>query len=160
FRNLATLDIGFDRNQVYLVNVGLGRAKVPQEQFRATYDRIEERLRTLPGVASAAQSIRTPLGNMSWNNFVHSDVPNPPVGEDAAVWMNFVSPSYFDTLHTPLLAGRNLNNSDTAHAPPVAVINETMARQIFPGVNPIGRTFRVEGEARKLEAPVEVVGVV
>jgi predicted permease len=160
FRNLATLDIGFDRNHVLLVNIGLANAKVPKDQFRSTYDRIEASLRAQPGVASAAQSVRTPLGLMTWNTNLHSDVPNAPQGDDALAWFNFVSPEYFETLRTPLLAGRNLTRSDTAGAPAVAVINQSLARRFFPGVNPVGRTFQIEGEARKLEPPVEVVGVV
>jgi predicted permease len=160
FRNLATLDIGFDRNHVLLVNVGLATAKVPKEQYGSTYDRIEERLRAQPGVISAAQSMRTPLGLMSWNTDVRSDAPNAPQGDDALAWFNFVSPEYFETLRSPLLAGRNLSRSDTAKSPRVAVINQSLARRFFPGVNPVGRTFQVEGEGRKLEPPVEVVGVV
>ena len=64
-------------------------------------------------------------------------------------------------MRTPLLAGRNFNRADTSSPRrAVAVINQTLARRFFPGLNPVGRTFRVEGEARKLEPPVEVVGVV
>jgi predicted permease len=160
FRKLATLDIGFDRDHVQLVNVGLANAKVPTDQYRSTFDLIEAALRAQPGVVSAAQSVRTPLGTMSWNTDLHSDVPNAPRGDDAVAWFNFVSPEYFETLRTPLLAGRNLSRSDTATAPPVAVINQTLARRFFPGVDPVGHTFRVEGEARELLPPVEVVGVV
>ncbi len=91
---------------------------------------------------------------------MQSDAPNRPTGDDALTWFNFVSPGYFETMHTPLLAGRNLSAADTSKSTPVAVINQAMARRFFPGLNPIGRTFRVEGEARKLEPPVQVVGVV
>jgi len=160
FRNLATLDIGFDRNHVLLVNVGLTNAKVPKSRYPGTYEQIEQSLRGLPGVVSAARSYRTPLSNMEWNTNVQSDVPRPPAGDDALVWFNFVSAAYFDTLRTPVLAGRNFSSADTSGSAPVAVINQAMARRFFPGLNPIGRIFRVEGEARKLEPPVEVVGVV
>ena len=160
FWNLSGLDIGFDRNHVLLVNAALSPAKVPQEQYRATYDAIEAALRAQPAVSATASSVMTPLSNGEWNTNVRSDAPNPPAGDDALAYFNFVSPSYFDTMRTPLLAGRNLNSSDTAKSTPVAVIDQTMAQRFFPGLNPIGRTFRVEGEARKLEPPVEVVGVV
>ena len=160
FRNLATSDIGFDRDHVLLINVGMATTQVPKEQYGPIYDQIEASLRALPGVTSAAQSERTPLSSYTWNTFVHSDVPNTLTGDDTLAWFNFVSPWYFDTLHSPLLAGRNLNEGDRSGAPPVAVINQTMARKFFPGVNPVGHTFQVEGEARKLEPPVEVVGLV
>ena len=63
-------------------------------------------------------------------------------------------------MRTPLLAGRNFDSGDSTHTPPVAVINQTLARRFFPGVNPIGRTYRAEGEGRRLDPVVEVVGVV
>jgi len=160
FWNLASLDIGFDRRHVLLANVGLATTGIPAAQYRATYDRIEAALRLLPGVESAAQSVRTPLSNFEWNTFVVSDAPHPPTGDDSLVWFDWVSPTYFGTLRTPLLAGRGFNAGDTAGSPAVAVINQTMARKFFAGVNPVGRTFRVAGEARRLEPPVEVVGIV
>ena len=162
FWNLASLDIGFDRNHVLLVNVNLTKtnATVPKAEYVATYDQIESSLRALPNVVSAARSMMTPLSNTEWNTLVHSDVPQSLVGDEALAYFNFVSPTYFETLRSPLLAGRNFDRSDTGTSPPVAVINQAMARRFFPGLDPVGHTFRVEGEARKLEPPVEVVGVV
>jgi predicted permease len=160
FRNLVTLDTGFDRNHVLLVSVDLASAKVPKDQYHSTFDRMENSLRAQPGVVSAAQSIITPLGNTARNAILHSDAPHAPTGADAIAWGNFVSPEYFETLRTPLLAGRNLARSDTAAAPPVAVIDQSLARRLFPGLDAVGRTFRAEGEGGKLEPPVEVVGVV
>jgi len=160
FRNLATLDIGFDRNQVLLVDANMTKAHLPPEEYAEMYDRIADRLRALPGVIAASRSWMTPLSNVEWNTNVVSDVPNPPVGDDALAYFNGVSPTYFETLRTPMLAGRNFNSGDTAASPQVAVINQTLARRFFPGVNPVGRTFRAEGEARQLEPPVEVVGIV
>ena len=160
FRKLATLDIGFDRHQVLLVNANLATAQVPKAHYRATYDEIETRVRALPGVVSTSRSMITPLEGSEWNTNIRSDVPNPPAGDDALAYFNSVSPTYFDTLRTPMLVGRNFNRADTDSSPQVAVINQTLARKFFAGLNPLGRTFRVEGEARKLEPPVEVVGIV
>jgi putative ABC transport system permease protein len=157
FRNLATLDLGFDRSQVLLVHVTLPKGHAPSD---APYGEIETRLRTLPGAVNAARSWNTPLSNMEWNTNIVSDVPHPPQGDDALVYFNMVGNTYFDTMRMRLLAGRDFNIGDTASSAAVAVINETLARRFFPGLNPVGRTFRVEGEARKLEPPVEVVGVV
>jgi putative ABC transport system permease protein len=159
FHNLATLDIGFDRNQVLLVSANLTKSNLPA-QSSTIFDRIETRLRTLPGVVSVGQSRMTPVSSFEWNTYIHSDMPNPPAGEDPLAYFNSISPTYFDTLRTPMLAGRNLTRADTVTSPQVAVINQTLARRFFPGVNPIGRTFRAEGEARKLDPPVEVVGIV
>ena len=159
FRNLATADIGFDPAHLLLVNVNLFTAKTPPSEYTATYDRIGAQLRALPGVVSGARSMLTPLGNSEWNTSIHSDVPHPIVGGDNTVYFNFVDRYYFATLRTPLLAGRDFNSSDSAKSQPVAVINQTLARRFFPGVNPVGHTFRPEGAGRKLLPPVEVIGV-
>ena len=160
FRNLATTNVGFEPEHVLLVNVNLFTAKTPMSEYTATYDRIEAQLRALPGVVSAARSMMTPLGNSEWDTDIHSDVPHPTAGENAnQVYFNFVDRYYFATLRTPLLAGRDFNSSDSAKSLPVAVINQTVARKFFPGVDPVGHTFRPEAAARKLGPPVLVVGV-
>jgi putative ABC transport system permease protein len=159
FRNLATADVGFDPEHVLLVNVNLFTAKTPPSEYAATYDRIGAQLRALPGVVSAARSMLTPLGNSQWNTVIHSDIPHPIVGSDDTVYFNFVDRYYFATLRTPLLAGRDFIGTDSAKSQPVAVINQTLARRFFPGVNPVGHTFRPEGAARKLDPPIEVIGV-
>jgi predicted permease len=160
FRNLASVDMGFDADRVLLVNVDLFTAGMPKSEYGAAYQRIGEQLRALPGVLGASRSRLTPLGNSDWNTIIHSDVPHPVVGADDTVDFNTVDADYFATLRTPLLAGRNFTNKDSAQAPAVAVINQTLARRFFPGVNPIGHTYRAEGGARKLDPPVEVIGVV
>jgi predicted permease len=159
FRNLASADIGFDANQVLVVNANLFAARIPESDHTATYDRIGAELRALPGVVSAARSMTTPLGDSQWNTVIHSDAPHALVGDDNTAYFNFVDPDYFATLRTPLLAGRNFTAADSANSQPVAVINQSLARKFFPDVNPIGRTFRPEGGARKLDPPVEVVGI-
>ena len=155
FRNLAAVDLGFDRRQVLLANVRLATG-----QSAGAFEQIEDALRAQPGVIGVSRSWTTPLSNMEWNTNIRPDAPNPPQGDDALVYFNYVSPAYFDTMRTPLLAGRNFSNNDVATSAPVAVINEKLAHKFFPGLNPVGRTYRAEGEGRKLEAPVLIVGVV
>jgi putative ABC transport system permease protein len=157
FRNLAVLDLGFDRNHVLVVSVTQPKSG---NRAEAAYEEIETRFQTLPGVVAASRSWNTPLSNMEWNTNIVSDVSHPPQGDDALAYFSFVSDAYFGTLRMQLLAGRNFNHGDTTSSTPVAVINETLARRFFPGIDPVGRTFRVEGEARRLEPPVQVVGVV
>jgi predicted permease len=85
---------------------------------------------------------------------------NGPSGEDADVNLNFVSPGYFRTLRTPLLDGRDFNEHDTATSPQVAIINETLARRFFPGVNPLGQRFHVDAPPGEKTPSVEIVGFV
>src|SRR6185503_19811865 len=74
----------------------------------------------------------------------------------------WASPGYFETLQIPLLFGRTFQDYDQPGRPPVAIVNETMARRIFGSPNAVGRRFRCGGMEQSQEAkiPVEIVGVV
>jgi putative ABC transport system permease protein len=157
FTNLATLDMGFDRTGVLLVNAKLDAAKAPPEQWAAVYADIEARLRALPGVQSESRSLVSPMSGRAIGNAFHPDVENPPKGP-ALVWLNFVTPGYLETLRTPLVTGRALDTRDTATSPRVAVIDEAVARKFFPGVDPVGRQFGI-GLGGKPVKGIEVVGV-
>jgi predicted permease len=160
FAKLATLDIGFDRNNVLLVNVNLKAANVVAEQRSAIYDQIEGRLRALPGVVSASRSWNTPISGGAWNQYIQADSPNPPTGEASLTYFNSISPTYFEALRTPILAGRAFNDRDTKTAARVAIVNQTLARKFFPSLNPIGRYFRTEEVSGKLAPPIQIVGLV
>jgi putative ABC transport system permease protein len=157
---LVTLDLGFDRNNVLLVGANLNTAKVPAEQQPAMFEEIERRLRALPGAVSAGRSIITPVSGQIWNNFLEVDMPNPPTGDDALANFNYISPGYFETMHTPLLVGRNFNESDTKTSAQVAVVSESLARRFFPNLNPVGKVFRIHPEPGQAALPIEVVGLV
>lgn len=160
FAKLATLDIGFDRNNILLVSTDLEVAKVPPEHQFATYEQIETRLKALPGVVSVGRSKLTPISGIFWNNTIHTDWSKSLTGDDALAWFNYVSTGYFETLRMPLLAGRNFTSDDTPAAPQVAIVNQTLARRFFPGVNPLGKTFRIDDTGGQPGPPIEVVGVV
>jgi len=160
FAKLATLDIGFDRNNVLMVTADLKTAKIAPEQQLATYEQIETRLKALPGVVSAGRSVMPPLSGEEWNNSIRTNWSKSLTGDDALAWFNFVSPGFLDTLHMTLLAGRNLNSGDTKTSPAVAIVNQTLAHRFFPGLNPVGKTFRVDDGSGKPGPPVEVVGIV
>jgi predicted permease len=160
FAKLATLDIGFDRNNVLMVGTNLETAKVPPDRQLATYEQIESRLRALPGVVSVGRSVMTPVSGAGWNSDIHTEWSKAVTGDDASAWFNFISPGYFATLRMTLLAGRNFGSSDTETAPKVAVVNQTLAHRFFPNLDPVGKTFRITGESGKPGPPIEVVGVV
>jgi putative ABC transport system permease protein len=160
FVKLATLDIGFDRSGVLMVQTDLKTAKIAPDQQPATYEQIEDRLAALPGVVTVGRSVMTPLSGGAWNNSIHTEWSKALVGDDVLAWFNFVSPGFFGALHMTLLAGRNFNSSDTLTASAVAIVNQTLAHRFFPGLNPIGKTFRIENVAGKPGPPIEVVGIV
>ncbi|HEY6270480.1 MAG TPA: ABC transporter permease [Terriglobales bacterium] len=160
FAKLATLDIGFDRSNVLLVSTDLKTAKVPPDQLSPTYDQIESRLAHLPGVVSVGRSVMTPVSNVISKSSIHTDWSKAVTGYDAAAFFNYVSRGFFRALRMTLLAGRDFNRTDSKTAPPVAIINQALSRRFFPGLNPIGKTFRIGDVAGKPHPPIEVVGVV
>ena len=160
FVNLITLDLGFDRSNVLLVNANLQVAGTSVDGRTAMYDEIEARLRALPGVISASRSVIAPMSGHVWNDDVEVDTPHPPKGEAAVVYMNFVSPDYFATMRMPLLAGRGFDTHDTKTSERVAVISRTMAERFFPGQDPIGKYFRVPPPSGKPVPPIQIVGLI
>ena len=157
---LATLDIGFDRNSVLLVNSNLKAARVVPQRRLEVYEEVETLFEKLPGVISVGRSWRTPVTGYEWNEYVSVDSPGAPRGDDSLVYFNYVSAGYFVTLHTPLLAGRNFQASDTKTAPGVAVVNEAVARKFFPGASPVGKTFRVVNGHTEAGPTFQIVGLV
>jgi len=160
FVKLVTLDLGFDRANVLMMHTEARTAGIAPDKWMATWDEIERRLGSLPGVESVSHSLMTPVSGVEWNQFVHADSPNPPAGEASLVYLNAVTPGYFGTLRIQLLAGRDFNVQDTATSPKVAIINQTMARKHYHDLNPLGRYIRLEEDQGKLGAPIQIVGVV
>jgi len=160
FAKLATLDIGFDRNNVLLANTDLDSAKVPPEQQPATYEAIEERLRATPGVVAAGRSVETPISGRKSIRNIRTEWSKAPVGDEANVWYTYASPGYFEALRMPLVAGRSFDGRDTKTGPAVAIVNQTLARRFFPNLNPLGRTFRFDTVSGQPGPPIEVVGLI
>ncbi len=158
FQKLAALDAGFERHGVLLVNVDLRNGHYPKERLAAAYDEMLEHLRAIPGVRSASLSSNTPVSGNTSNNLIAVDGYVPKSPRDTLVWMNRVSPRYFETLGTPILAGRDFNTHDTSGSPKVAIVNESMAKKFFAKTNPIGQHYRYTFPT--LGPPIEIVGVV
>jgi predicted permease len=111
----------------------------------------------MPGVQSAAEVHIVPISGSGWNDRVwaEGDRDKPKVS-----WFNRVSPGYFRTMNTPILAGRDFSYRDTPGSPRVAIVNEMFAKKFFGGANPLGRVFVVEGSAGHADDRYEVVGLV
>ncbi|HEV2378680.1 MAG TPA: ABC transporter permease [Terriglobia bacterium] len=160
FAKLTTLDIGFDRNNVLLVEADLHVAKVPPNRQLATFDEIEGRLGALPGVVPIGRSVFTPISHRGWNQGIQTELSKGIAGYDPVSWFNCVSPGLFKTLRITMLAGRNFSGDDTETSAPVAIINQTLARRFFPDLNRIGKTFRMMDVGSQPMPPIEVIGVV
>ncbi|MGH9831298.1 MAG: ABC transporter permease, partial [Blastocatellia bacterium] len=159
FRNLATLDPGFQRDHILLMNLDMRNGQYPQERLPVVYNDMLTHLRAIPGVVSASSSMITPVSNKAWDDEIIVEGYTPNSRQDADVFFNRVSDRYFETLGTPMLAGRDFNPQDTAVSTRVAVVNETLAKKFFGTTNPLGRTFRAQAGATP-DPPVQIVGVV
>jgi len=176
-RNLQSLDPGFLRESVLLVNVNPEQSGYKGERLRNFYERLLERVRNFPGVHAASLANITPLSGSRWNNTVSVEGYQWKSDEEPDIDFNAVSPGYFETLGIPILQGRDFrpednpavspdpvphtgpDNSKLGPPPPVAVINEAMAQKFFPHESPIGRHFS-RGDKFDLGNSFEIVGVV
>ena len=156
-RNLSTLDAGFQQDGVLIADIDLSPVNTPPANRTAFKQELLSRIRAIPGVNSAAQSKVAPVSGNGWNENI--SIPGSEIQRRVADF-NQVSPGYFKTLGTPLLAGRDFNEQDTLSAPPVAIVSETFVRKFLNGANPIGKTFdKVEGGG-KPNSIYQIVGLV
>jgi predicted permease len=160
FLNLLTLDPGFDRRNVLMVRVNVHNAGIPPGARIPLYVQILDRLKSLPGVVSVGQVWFTPISGMEWNNNIQVEGSLPSPGKEPLVWFDGITPGYFATLRTPLLAGRDFDNRDTATSPRVAIVNETLAQRFFPNANAVGKYFRTPGSDGASSPPTQIVGIV
>jgi putative ABC transport system permease protein len=159
-RSLAKLtntDPGFQQDGILIAQAGFSRLNVSPEQRLAYRAQLLDRLRALPGVESVADTDVVPLSGDLTANHVWPDGKPEAVNEAMLSW---VGASYFETLRTPVLAGREFNAHDTIGAPRVAIVNESFARKVFNGVNPIGQRFWREVTPFDPEQSFEVIGLV
>ncbi|MBL8982464.1 MAG: FtsX-like permease family protein, partial [Gemmatimonadetes bacterium] len=156
FRALEQVEAGFTPDQVLVVQANLRESR---EAALTVQARVLERLRSLPGVRSAASSFTTPLGRSSWNDLVVIDGLAAARPEDREIYLNEVSSDYFATLGMRLVAGRDIGPQDRIGTPAVAVINRSAALRYFKHASPVGRIFRLE-RGRGTSPPIEVIGVV
>ena len=159
FANLVNLDTGFDRDNVLLAKVDLHNAAQADTQLATTQEEMLRRVRALPGVISASESMVTPISGGTWDDFIVVDGPNAPACDDRDVYLNYVTPDYFATLHTRMIEGHDFGEQDDAGAPRVAIVNQALARKFYPGMDPVGKTFRRYETANTLGKPFLIVGV-
>ena len=157
FARLQRVEPGFEPSGVFTAQLALPPQRYSREKLIAFYEQLYHRLAALPAATSAALVDRVPLtGGQPPTPVAVVGRPIPPLGERPGARRHLVSPRYFATLGIPIRAGRDFDERDRARVPQVAIINETFARQHFPGEDPIGRTL-ITGMA---QLPAQVVGVV
>jgi putative ABC transport system permease protein len=163
FRRQLSVDPGFDPRYVLTLAVSLPDTRYSRPDQRAAfYADLVERVRTQPGVISAAAINPLPLGGDDVaTRFTVEGRPAPPPGQKPRAEYRAVTAGYFETMRIPLRKGRTFDAGDRRGAQAVAVVNETLAAQVFPGQDPLGQRLRI-GIATDQSDPLtfEVVGVV
>ncbi|HEV2665724.1 MAG TPA: ABC transporter permease [Blastocatellia bacterium] len=149
FARLLRVAPGYDPQRLMVMSLGF-----PAENKYAFAQQVMERVAATPGIASVALMSYPTLGGLIFQFNRESD---PLPDGDVSVAYSAISPAYFRTLKTPLLTGREFDDRDLPNGRPVAIINETMARQYFAGENPIGRKIVINYLGQRLTR--EIVGV-
>lgn len=140
--NLLRVQLGFQPERLLLFDLSLTPEYKTPAKRAAAYELIAERLGAIPGAISASYSTDSLINNTtSTSNF---DIDGEPEGEqgERRAWMNIVGPHFFQTMGIPILEGRSFGREDTTSSQPVAIVNQQLAHDFFPGKNPLGQTFR------------------
>ncbi len=150
---------GFDPHNVLSVSLSLPRARYDNAQKVSDFvAQLQERVAAQPGVRSVGAVDLLPMaGSGQTTTFVVEGKPAPARGSEPEANYRVATPTYFSTLGIPVQKGRAFTAHDKADAPPVALINETMAREFFPGEDPIGRRL-LDPDGQN--PPTEIVGIV
>jgi predicted permease len=160
FATLATLDLGFERDPVLVVDVDASRSRVPAAQRTALFARVREAAAAVPGVARAGFSRITPVSGSGWNGPVELAGRPDLTERERMTFFNSVTPGWFATYGTSLRAGRDFDERDTAGAAAVGIANETFVRKFLQGADPIGATVRYRRGPGDGPPVVRIVGVV
>jgi putative ABC transport system permease protein len=160
FVSLTTRSAGFDRDRVLLVDLDTGGSAVPPARRVSVFNDVTAAVQALPGISGAAVSMTTPIGGQGFVGRVEvsggAALPDDGLGGNA--FANVVSPGWFSTFGTPILAGRDFRDEDRQESPRVAIVNETLARASLGRASPIGRRITLITPGRAVD--MEIVGVV
>jgi putative ABC transport system permease protein len=159
-QQLTRVDLGFDSANLLTLHFLLPNEVYGNERRLMFFRECRTRLEELPGVRSASFVMSLPLRGASWNlPFTVADKPVPPPEAIPHAAFIPISANYFATMGIPLRAGRAFSEAEMNDTPPVTVINESLARRMWPGGNAIGKRLR-QGGAESQAAWHEVIGVV
>jgi predicted permease len=152
FARMRGVDPGFVPERLLTARIELSPVRYESnQQIRAFYERLVRRAEALPGVRSAAVVKALPmtqleLGDWSFLREAMYSLPPKPSEWNLAYWQT-MSPEYFETMGIPLLQGRGFEATDRVGAPGVVVINRTLARQVWPDGDALGRRILMGGGA-------------
>jgi putative ABC transport system permease protein len=148
FVRLRGQDLGFRSENTTVLRTRLPESKYSNRDKRAQwYTQVLDRVKALPGVSDAAYTSAAPLRWKGGSTGVA--VEGGAQQSDFGALHRVISPDYFRALGIPLMSGRTFDERDGPEAPQVAIVNQTMARQLWQGANPIGKRFKLSGDQGK-----------
>jgi predicted permease len=150
------INLGFRTDDLLMFTVDLELEGYNRERGQVFQKQLLDRLRQTPQIREASLAGHTPLGYNNESVDVYTAEQSSRSDQDfMTIYYGKVAPDYFQTMDIPIVEGRSINERDDEQAPPVAVINEAMAQQLWQGQNAIGKQFRVSRDGK----PIQVIGV-
>jgi predicted permease len=155
-RNLTGADTGFSIDNLVVTDLDFGGVAVPADRRLRLQRELLDDVRSIPGVTSAAQVSMVPFGGWSARDEVRLE--GRPQDQLPAS-MNDVSARYFETMRTPLVAGRDFDDRDASGSPTVVIVNQTFARRYLGGTSAIGQRIQMRTGPQQWST-AEIVGLV
>lgn len=156
-QKLMAQDFGYDRDRLVIAQLDPTSAGYTSEKMKLLAQQLVARVAGAPGVHAVTYSTNGLFAGTESNDAIL--VPGFNAShEDREANEDYVGPDYFGAVGIPILAGRGIEAQDTATSTRVAVVNEAMAKHFFPGLNPIGRQFRIDDQDW-LDKPLTIIGV-
>jgi putative ABC transport system permease protein len=143
FVNLRMADLGFDSERVLVARVGVSGPRYGTPEARkAFFEQVLARVRALPGVEAASAVSTRPLGGMAPATPL-GDASAPATNDSVVADVRYADAELFRTLRIPLVAGGTFDAHDAIDAPPRVIVNQTLARRLWPSESPLGKRLRV-----------------
>jgi len=157
---LTQVETGFRSDHLVTTRFSLAGEQWTRPKRVAFYNELQSRLRAVPGISDAAFTYSLPIDGSNWNSiFIVGDKPVPPRSQLPSAAFTPVSAGFFETMGMRLIRGRFFDGSDSATAPKVTVINESLAKRLWPGEDAVGKRLK-QGWPETPNEWREVVGVV
>ena len=160
FVRLVRTDSGFDPSGVIAMSLEVSPARYPDDRLAGFYRNLLDSVRGVPGVTSASATSTDPFRQFGFSNNVTPEdraASAPPSGLVQADWRS-VTPGFFETLRVPVMAGRTFAESDAAGGERVVVVNQSLARQLWPGSDAVGKRIYWGGTTGRTRTVIGVTG--
>jgi len=144
--------MGFRVEHTLMVSMDLRLQNYNEQRGQQFYEQLRDRVKARPGVRDASIAANIPMGyDTGAENIFPEGQAAVNKAQTELVFANYVQPEYFRTMGIPVIQGREFSKLDSAAAPRVAIVNEAFARKIFPGQDPLGKTFQTERDGPKTQ---------